>query len=61
MANENSVETEFFINMIIANSTPKAITFSELLDASMKDNILPNVLECLKEDRWQKDMSESIS
>ena len=50
-------ETEQFINVVIANATPKAITFSDLLTESSKDTILIKVATCIESNRWPKDAS----
>ena len=45
-------ENECFINNIICNSIPKAITFSQLLSASRSDTTLIKIGECLKTGKW---------
>ena len=47
-------ETEHFINSIIAHSIPKAITLSELVDASRNDPTLQCVAKCITNNRWTK-------
>ena len=40
---------------MIANSIPKAMTFSEVLWASKDDPVLQKVTKCLHENIWTKD------
>jgi hypothetical protein len=49
---KNGKEMEVYINKLIAYATPKAITLSEILEESEKDNLLKEVIECLKKDEW---------
>ena len=47
--------TESFINSLIANAVPKAMTFSEILEASRADPTLLKIGTCLQESKWQND------
>ena len=53
--NNEEISTDFFINSLIANSVPKAMTFSEILRASKDDPVLQVVTKCLQENMWSKD------
>ena len=47
--NKEKISTDFFINSMIANSIPKAMTFSEVLWASKDDPVLQKVTNvCMK-------------
>ena len=47
--------TEVYINSLIANSVPKAVSFSEILEASNRDPVLQKVGSCLQKQHWGKD------
>ena len=47
--------TELYINSMIANSVPKAVSFSEILDASKKDPVVTKICSNLQTNRWTKD------
>ena len=53
--NNEEISADFFINSLIANSVPKAMTFSEILRASKDDPVLQVVTKCLQENIWSKD------
>ena len=50
----SSEELETYINKIISYAIPKALTLSEVMEASEKDNILLEVVDCLKKNEWSK-------
>lgn len=56
--NENDEEVEQYINFIIAHSTPKAITLSDIIHFSSKDEIIQKVIKFLEEDEWEKGSPE---
>ena len=51
---EDSSDTECCINSIIANAVPKAVTFSQILNASRENTALQKVQEALKTGKWDK-------
>ena len=48
-------DTELYINSLIAHSVPKALSFSEILDASKCDPLLNKVSLCLRNNKWGND------
>ena len=47
--------TELYINSLIANSIPKAVSFSEVLNASVDDHVIKKVVTSLQTRHWEKD------
>ena len=50
--NSENISTDFFITSMIANSIPKAMTFSEVLWASKNAPVLQKVTKRLHENIW---------
>ncbi|MES9880447.1 MAG: RNase H-like domain-containing protein [Sedimenticola sp.] len=50
--------TENYINYVTENSVPKAMTLSEIETSSSKDNVLQNVVNSLKSNRWSTKTGE---
>ena len=47
---EDSGKAEVYINTIIAYAVPKAISLSEIIQESENDEILKEVMKCIKND-----------
>ena len=46
-------EGEVFINYVVANSIPKAVTLEEIKDAYNSDSSLKTVIKCIQENKWK--------
>ena len=54
------IEMEKYINSIIAYSTPKAVSISDIVQHSINDKIIQKVINCLSNDVWEnsKDIND---
>ena len=49
-----SQETEKYINTIIAEAAPKAITISEIIENSKTDEEIIKVIDCIRKNEWKR-------
>ena len=55
---EEEGETEKYINAIIAYATPKAISLSEIIEESEKDESIQQVMKAVKDEKWNTEDEE---
>ena len=45
----NSDEVQQYVNFIMKNDIPSAITLSEIVESTAKDNVLQKIINCIKQ------------